>query len=156
MIPSRVERSHADLMRKCWDTRVDRRCTMAEAVEKLEFMLGESAVRVDRTPALAASAPPPSAAPAPAEQTATANVAPPAATCVGGKGSRARRKKPSTGKAQPAKAMTFDLRGSLMGRKARAAGAMREQTAPANDLGVVPGQGEATGGVTSTLESVHE
>ena len=63
MIPTRVERTHAELMRKCWETRVQRRCTMAEAVQKLEFMLGESAVEVAAPPTPAAP-PPPAIAPA--------------------------------------------------------------------------------------------
>ena len=156
MIPTRVERAHAELMRKCWETRVQRRCTMAEAVQKLEFMLGESAVKVDATTVPAAMVPSPPAAAAPAERLTAAGVAPPAATQVDENGSNARRKPPTTGKALKPRVMAFDLRGSLMGRKARAAGAMREQTIDRNDLGVIAEQGETRSGSARPLRRVAE
>ena len=63
MISTKIDKSHAKLMRKCWEGNVQKRCTMAEAVRSLEFILGSAA---DASPP-AALAPPPAAKPSDAD-----------------------------------------------------------------------------------------
>ena len=43
VISTKIDKSHAKLMRKCWEGNVQKRSTMAEAARSLEFILGSAA-----------------------------------------------------------------------------------------------------------------